>query len=486
MKNSKDSNQSFARSLQNLIVFSLFVGLLLYGTLTDTLALDRRLYQCYDIAFWQGWLGFQKQGLLEQCGFLMNPAQDLMTISQHRLLYAMLQWGLPSSLVQFVAAQSLGQPYHTLPYHYPLIALLIFSLGRLQILPLSYTINFMLWMLLFAGWIYFVLQHWRSRQAAFAYSLYIVLGGWMTVGGRFDIVPAALTLFAVICAGKKCWNRSFALLALATLAKFYPAILLVPFLLALQRETPGKWYVWRRWLPIGVFVGISVLVMGVSLLLSVAGTLAPLGHFIARPVQWESLSASIFWIASLLWKTPLAYVSSFSSDNVVSPLSTHVTLVMNVVLAVGLLSTWRLQLRGRIDLAMACLLTLLILLVTAKVFSTQYLIWVIPLAAYVGQGNRWWLFPWTLIAFLTNWVLIGLLISWVSPHVTFLSFITSMLLVTIRNFLLLGFTLFTLVSRSLLFHPPSHDKAQNERNEQENNNQQYDMIEDWEVKAENV
>ena len=129
--------------------------------------------------------------------------------------------------------------------------------------------------------------------------------------GRFDIVPAALTLFAVICAVRKHWNWAFALLALATLSKLYPAILLVPFLLALQLRVQGRWYVWRRWLPIGIFVGICAIVIGVSLLLSVAETLVPLGYFIARPVEWKSLSASIIWIFSLLSKTPLTYVDSF-------------------------------------------------------------------------------------------------------------------------------------------------------------------------------
>src|SRR2546423_39121 len=85
-----------------------------------------------------------------------------------------------------------------------------------------------------------------SRQASLAYSLYLVVGAWSTVAVRFDMIPAALTLFAVICAVQKRWNWAFALLALATLSKFYPLALLVPFLLALQRETQGKWHAWRK------------------------------------------------------------------------------------------------------------------------------------------------------------------------------------------------------------------------------------------------
>ena len=50
---------------------------------------------------------------------------------------------------------------------------------------------------------------------------------------------------------------------------------------------------------------------------------------------------------------------------------------------------------------MACLLTLLILLVTGKVFSPQYLIWVAPLVAYVGQDNWKWLVSWASVSILT-------------------------------------------------------------------------------------
>ena len=438
-------------ALQDILVFCLLAGLLFYGTFTDNPTGDPSLYQCYAIAFWHGWSAFENLGLSGQCGYLVNPDQNVM------ILHALQQWGLPSGLIQFAAAQSSNMPYHALPQEYPLLSILPFSLG-LQTLSDSYRVNFALWMIVFARCIYLVLLHWRSRQAAYAYCLYLVLAGWMTAAGRFDIIPAGLTLFAVICAQQKRWNWAFACLALATLTKMYPAILLVPFLLALQRETPGRWYAWRRWLPMGVFMGICLLVIGVSLLLNVAGTLAPLGYFVDRPAEIESLPASIFWIASVLWKTPLTYTFSFGSSNLLSPLFTHVIPVMNIMQAIGLLFIWWLQRRGRIGLGMACLLTLLIILMTGKVFSTQYLIWVIPLVAYVEQSHRWWLFSWTLIAFFSSWTLIMHLTSSIYPSITVL--LATPLFSTIRNILLLGFLLATLVSRSLRRDPHSHEKEQ--------------------------
>jgi len=161
-------------------------------------------------------------------------------------------------------------------------------------------------------------------------------------------------------------------------------------------------------------------------------------------VQVESLSASILWMLSLLGKTSLTYVYTFGSLNVLSPLSSTVTSRMVTLLVVGLSYTWWLQWRGRINLAMACLLTLLIVMITGKVFSAQYLIWVIPLAAYVGQSNRWWLLFWTLL---------GLLTSWIYPYIYSMAtpdFSIPLLypVTAVRNMLLLGFILSVLISVS--------------------------------------
>jgi hypothetical protein len=265
-------------------------------------------------------------------------------------------------------------------------------------------------------------------------------------------------------------------LALATLAKFYPAILLVPFFLALQQAMQGKWYAWRRWLPMGVFVGICVLIMSVSLLLSVVGTLTPLSYFGNRPVQIESLSASILWIFSLLGKTSLTYVYTFGSVNVLSSLASNVIIRMAVLLLVSLIYVWWLQWRGRIDLAMTCLLTLLFVIVTGKVFSAQYLIWVIPLVAYVGQSNRWWLLCWTLV---------GLLTSWIYPYIynmnySDLYFPLLYPVAAVRNFLLLGFILVMLISRSSLNYHPSHEEEQAESGEQSAENSPLALGEDRE------
>jgi hypothetical protein len=454
------------RYLQAILVLLVLGSLLCYGASWQMFHIDSDVarYQCYAVAFWQGWAGLQ-QLPSEQCTFVTHPDQSLTFVSQDALLHAMRQWQLPSGLIQFVATQSPTQAYHALPYEYPWPMLLSYSLGLIA--PAQwYQVAFAIWMLALAACIYAVLQRWRSRGTALAFALYLVAGGWATAVARFDLIPAALTLFAVMCADHKRWNWAFALLALAALSKFYPVTLLIPFLLALHQGTQGKWYAWRTWQPIAVFVGVCLLVMGISLILSVGGTLAPLGYFGNRPIQVESLSASMLWICSLLGKTSLTYAHTFASLNVLSPLSSNVTLLINILLVVGILYTWWLQWCKHIDLGMTCLLTLLIVIVTAKVFSPQYLIWVIPLAAYVGQHNRWWVLFWTIVGLLTSWIYPY--IYHMAPSLALAPYVLLFYPATsLRNFLLLGFILAILIAKTRPRYPPSHSIEQPEYNGQE-------------------
>jgi len=358
---------------------------------------DATRYQCYAIAFWQGKAGLDTlrldAGPKSQCAFLDYS-------SSTTLIQKMQARHFPSFLINLVASQPTSEPLHALPPEYPLLTLAPFSLALLA--PTQwYQVAFALWMAIVAGIIYLVLRRYRSTGAAIAFAIYLVLGSWVTAGARFDLIPAGLTLGAILLAGKARWKWAFALLALATLLKFYPAVLIPPFLIAQQMQIKGKWLAWRRWSALGVFVGICVLVFAVSLVLNVADTLVPFTYFLNRPIQVESFPATLLWLGSFLGY-PVQYTFVYQSLNFLSPLSHKVSLLSDLLLGAGLLYTFWMQWRGKIDIYMACLLTLLILLVTGKIFSPQYLIWVAPLVAYVGQSNWKWLVSWGLVAILTT------------------------------------------------------------------------------------
>lgn len=360
---------------------------------------DAAKYQCYALAFWQG-VSALHQLPVEQCAFITiyhNPAplqNDIVNVMQHM--------GFPAFLVHFVATQNGNARFEALPHEYPWPTLIAFSLPLL-VPAYWYQVAFAVLMALVAVFIYYLLVYHRSRRAAIAYAFYLVVGAWGTAEGRFDLIPSALTLLALICAVHKRWHWAFVYLALGTMFKFYPAILLLPFFLAQQMESREPHFSWRRLLPVGTFAGVCAAIMVISLLFCVEGTLEPFGYFGQRPIQVESASATLLWLFSFVG-FKLKAVFSFGSLNVLSALSLVVSVVGTLLMLLGLAYTYRLQWRGKLDLATSCLLTLLIVIFTGKVFSPQYLIWVVPFVAYVGQNRRMWLLSWGAIGALTTWI----------------------------------------------------------------------------------
>nr|MBA2286238.1 hypothetical protein [Ktedonobacteraceae bacterium] len=257
-------------------------------------------------------------------------------------------------------------------------------------------------MTLVAGSIYGMIKQTRSTGAALTFVVYLLIGCWATALARFDLIPAGLTLAAAILAQRDRWKWAFVLLALAILFKFYPLVLLPVFFIAQQRRYRGDaWYAWRRWDGIALCICICVLVMAVSLALSVDGTLSAFAYFKDRPIQIESVAAGWLWLGHFVGY-PLHYIVSFGSHNVLSPLSAPLSLLLTLSDIAGLLYLYWLQWRDKLDIFTACLLALLITLVTGKVFSPQYLLWVVPFVAYVGANNGKWLLSWGLVGLLTT------------------------------------------------------------------------------------
>lgn len=355
---------------------------------------DVTRYQCYANVFWQGPSGLAPLPP-KQCAFLSGYTSTA-------LVQKLQAHHIPQRLISLIESQPTDQALHALPPEYPLLTLVPFTLGLVA--PQAwYQIAFALWMVLVAGIIYFVLKNYQSRSAAIAFAVYLAIGSWATAAGRFDLIPAGLTLGAVILAGRSRWKSAFALLALATMLKFYPVVLVLPFLIAQQRPLKEKWLSWQRWKALGVFVAICVGLTVVSLLLNIADTLSPFTYFLNRPTQIESLQASLLWLGHLAGY-PFQETFTYQSLNVLSPLSSKVSLLGYAGLSAGLLYTFWLQWRGKIDVAMASLLTLLVLMLTGKVFSPQYLMWVTPLIAYVGRGNWKWLLGWGAVGALTTFI----------------------------------------------------------------------------------
>jgi len=96
-----------------------------------------------------------------------------------------------------------------------------------------------------------------------------------------------------------------------------------------------------------------------------------------------------------------------------------------------------------VDLTQTAIALLLLFIATGKVLSPQYLIWLIPLLAYAGACDLFWLFLWGSISILTTILYIFFNSQLAAPTSPNLIFIPSGFLeiVAVRNIILVLLTL---------------------------------------------
>lgn len=350
-------------------------------------------YACYALTFWRGGSGVHLYPPLAHCDFLPGATLTL-------------------------------PPFHALPLEYPPLSLAIFSLALFA--PLHYyTIVFATLMALIIVSIYLMLQRYAPRGAELAFAIYMIIGAWGIAVGRFDLAPAVLTLICVIAAERKRWTYAYIALAFAFLLKIYPILFLPALFIAEQQDAqrfytprqplvlaslPGEiWQTLRdirrwHWKNTSIFFAISLGVTGFFALLNFQGAvLSQLSYFTNRPVQIESTGSPILFLAAH-FGYPVQIVSSFGSTNVVSSLESRIELFLDVLFVPGCLYALFVQWRGEWDVTQAFIAILLVFIVTGKVFSPQYLMWLIPLLAYSGAYNRFWLIVWVPISLLTTYI----------------------------------------------------------------------------------
>jgi hypothetical protein len=350
---------------------------------------DAARYQCYALTFWLG-----KSAL-----HLVPPSQCM--------------------FLNIAAAQG---PFHMLPIEYPPLTLVLFSLALFAPLQ-DYQLIFALLMALTSVLIYWLLQRYGPRGSAITFALYVLVGAWATAEGRFDLVPAALTLLCIIAAERKHWTAAYVALAFGTLLKLYPLLLLPALFIAEQRDAQRLYVpvatmtlkrlpseLWRtlkgigswRWSNALIFAIILIGITGLFALLDFQNAVvSQISYFTHRPVQIESTGSTILWIATH-FGFPAHVEFTFGSLNIVSALENSVAAFFEGVFVLGYIFTLWQQWRGRIDLLQTFIALHLVFIATGKVFSPQYLIWLMPLLAYASAIDGLWILCWGSISLLTT------------------------------------------------------------------------------------
>lgn len=160
----------------------------------------------------------------------------------------------------------------------------------------------------------------------------------------------------------------------------------------------GNW----RWKNSLVFFSILFGVTAIFALLDFQGAVvSQLNYFAHRPVQIESTGSTILWITTQSGY-PAHVEFTFGSLNIVSVLGNTVSSFFLLAFVLGYVYIIWLQWRGKLDIVQSFIALLLVFIATGKVFSPQYLIWVMPLLAYSCALDGFWLLFWGSISLLTT------------------------------------------------------------------------------------
>ena len=310
-----------------------------------------------------------------------------------------------------VALQMLdGQvPYRDFLSEYPPLALLSFLIPALLFPgPTAYGFAFAVEMLLLDLAVLLILASLATRlkmrlwHVLGIYTLSLLAVG-LLVTGRYDLLPATLVLAALYAFISGRNKSAWALLALVTMAKAYPIIIAPIFVLYLLRQ--------RRYGQLisggAIFLGVVLVLTLPWVVLSPDGFWQFLSYHAERGLHSESSYGSLLLVGQVLGLTQLEGQLTFGSWNLVSPIADSLSKA-SVYISAGLLLViyglyarlvWRRSgpvagmaapdTGAAVLLLRYSLLAVLILLLSSKLFSAQFLIWLCPLLPLVSGQWRY-------------------------------------------------------------------------------------------------
>jgi hypothetical protein len=239
------------------------------------------------------------------------------------------------------------------------------------------------------------------RRIPLAYVLAMVAVGPLLVL-RFDIVPAVCVLGAAALAAQGRFGWAAAALGYGTAAKIFPGVLAPLLALGMVPALGWRRSLFRTVPPFLAGFGLTVVP---ALLLSVRGTADSVLYHVQRGVQIESLWANLIGIAHL-FGLPARTVYGFGAYDLTSSVSGAAKALSGVATVIALAAAawlvWRrARARGGLgpaDWAGAFTLGTFAFVLSSRVLSPQYLVWLCaPMAglALVLAGRR---ALWTLVA----------------------------------------------------------------------------------------
>jgi hypothetical protein len=243
------------------------------------------------------------------------------------------------------------------------------------------------------GWTHVSLPRATLMYTALAISLAPV------VVWRYDAVPTLLTVLAVVAIT---YNRAALAgigMGAAIVGKLYPIVMLPAMFIGLIRNGRLR----PSFALIGTTIATSLLILLPFVAIAGVGAFSWLEYAVARSVQIESVPGGIALLANVLGGPESRIYHGFGTWQVDSPLIpmlgtmwTAFTVVMVLALAVAIFHRYRIERAsgGLVPTTMVTqlLAALMVVLVSARVLSPQYLFWAVPFVALVSRPKT--LFFW--------------------------------------------------------------------------------------------
>lgn len=196
---------------------------------------------------------------------------------------------------------------------------------------------------------------------------------------RFDFWPAALTSASLAAFVNRRPRLALGLLGAGVAAKVYPLVLLPLFLLALPPR--------ERRAGAAVFAVVLAVIVLPFAALGPGGVRYSLENQFRRPLQVESLGGSFLLVLHRVGAYVPHVVSTYGSQNLSGGAASALGALTALLEVAAIVAVWLLFARGRRDhgaLLAASAAAVLAFVAFGKVFSPQYVVWLIPLLPLAG------------------------------------------------------------------------------------------------------
>ena len=308
-------------------------------------------------------------------------------------------------------------PYRDFSLEYPPFALFFFLIPRL------FTANYVTYAVLYGIEVFaFILiglilvyqialqRHLSPWKLMAVYTLGILAIGPIT-GQHYDIFPGVLVLLSIYYFWQEKQGLSWFLLALGTLTKIFPAAIAPLYLIN---------YLYRRqYRQIGTgvltFALTSLVILLPFLIISPASLFNLYNYHAERGIQIESMYSSVMLVLDKLNFISIHPTFAFGSWNVAGSVENFLAGISTILLVLALLALYagiyrrlRVEKAQVTDIGSWSFMTVLVVLITSKILSPQYLIWLIPLLPLVSGRFRY--------AVWVIFVVMGGLTYYIFPH----------------------------------------------------------------------